>query len=61
MRHTRKSSTLKLLAKRVGNSGSVSGVAVTQMGFYFLYLVRLNTITELNGFRENANPQTVEW
>ena len=52
---------LKLLAKRLRNSGSPSGLAVTHLDFYFLYSGRLNTVTELNGFHENANHATVEW
>ena len=53
--------SLKLSAKRVRNSGSVYGFAVTQLGFYSLYSGRLNTVTELNGFHENANLATVGW
>ena len=52
---------LKLLAKRLRNSGSPSGLAVTQLDFYFLFSGRLNTVTELNGFQENTNHATVEW
>ena len=46
----------KLLTKHVRNSGSVSGFAVTRLAFYFLYLGRLDTVTELDGFHENAKP-----
>lgn len=52
---------LKSSAKRVRNSGSVSGFAVTQLGSYFLYLGRLNTVTELSGSHEKANLAMVEW
>lgn len=51
----------KLLTKHVRNSGSVSGFAVTRLGFYFLYLGRLDTVTELKGFHKNAKHVTVEW
>lgn len=52
---------LKLLAKRLRNSGSPSGLAVNKLDFYFPYSGRLNKVAELNGFYQNANPATVEW
>ena len=52
---------LKLLAKRVTNSGNASGFAVIQSGFYSLYSGRLNTLTEPSGSLVNANPAAVAW
>ena len=52
---------LKLFAKRVTNSGSASGFAGTQSGYYSLYSGRLNTFTEPSGSLVNANPAAVAW
>ena len=62
MRYTRNSSTFKVFSDtREKFWKRLQSRAVTQLGFYYLYSGRLNTVTELNGFHENAIPATVEW
>ena len=62
MRYTRNSSTFKAFSDtREKFWKRLQSRAVTQLGFYYLYSGRLNTVTELNGFHENAIPTTVEW
>ena len=64
MRYTRNSSTFKAFSDtREKFWKRLQSRAVIQLGFYYLYLAlgRLNTVTELNGFHENAIPATVEW